>query len=64
MNRNRQENYEARLLEKHGAKSRWYKGKKGSKGEKEGRRKKVERDKKVVEIEDHSEGEFELAQTT
>ena len=31
INRSRRENYEARLLAKHGAKSNWYKGRKGDK---------------------------------
>ena len=48
INRSRRENYEARLLAKYGAKSSWYKGRKGGRetverGEKGRRGKKVER---------------------
>ena len=46
LNRNRKENYEARLLKKHGARSNWYKGRGEGSREEESRRrgsKKVDR---------------------
>ena len=57
MNRSRRENFEARLLKKHGAKSSWYK-KKGGENKDEVRdvkgRRRIKR-KKVNEVEDQVE---------
>ena len=55
INRSRRENYEARLLAKYGAKSNWYKGRKGDRETMErggkGKRGKGDREKKKVEAE-------------
>ena len=52
LNRNRRENYEARLLKKHNAKSNWYKGKKSTEEDSRSKKREGPRKKKsTTEIE-------------